>query len=1197
MPASLTPGFMVLQGNQLEDLRNLAVHWLRSYPLRPLEQECILVQSNGIAQWLKMALASDEGGCGVAAAMELQLPGRFVWQAYRSVFPELPTHSPFDKAALGWRLYTLLAARGELRAQLGEDAAPLEAFLAADDDPQRCNQLASRLADLYDQYQLYRADWLEAWEAGRLVLIDARGQERPLPAGQRWQARLWCLLTDIIRAHSEAAGNVGNAGNGDALAACSRARIHREFIRRCADFSPAARPPGLPRRVIVFSISSLPRQTLELLQALSPFTQVMVFASNPSQHYWGDLIEGRELLRQHYRRQHARTRPAGVTAVDLHAWGHPLLASWGKQSRDFLHLLDEHDQPDDYRPLFAQQKIDLFSEPAGSGLLQQLQGDILHLRSLEERQALASRIDADSDDSLQFTVAHSAQREVEILHDQLLDSFARAQARGAALAPRDILVMVPDIDLYAPHIHAVFGRYREANPKADAHGRRDPRHLPYHISDQSERRQNTLLIALDSLLQLPQARFTVSQLADLLDTPALRTRFGIAEADLPTLRRWIRSANIRWGLDEEQRRALGLPALGQNSWLFGLQRMLLGYAAGDRSSWRGIESVDAVGGLEAALLGPLAALIDALQQARLMLDEALPAERWLEQIEQLLAMFFSETSSADRWALDRLQLQLEQLAELWQQAGLSAEILPLEVVRDAVLDGVDTPTLSQKFLGGSINFATLMPMRAIPFRQLWLLGMNDGDYPRRSQQVDFDLMAQDYRPGDRSRREDDRYLFLEALLSARERLVISWVGHDIRDNSLRPASVLVNQLRDHIAAGWTLAGAEGDDGSNSNGDGDSDAGAALLAALTTVHPLQAFSRRYFEAGHDPRLFTHAHEWRALHDNQPSHSGTGLADLADLELPPWQAESPLSLADLASFLRRPVPHLYRKRLGIYLRDEEEEDLDREPFTPDSLQAWSLRDTLVDAVQAQLLLQPATASDALLQAEIARLQRSGSLPPPPFGEQQQAQLAQDLAPNLRRYQALLASHPQRVANERLRLEFAHGLVLEDSLSELRSNEAGERLRVHLLPSVLYRGTSKKYEHLIGLWPAHLAAQLQAPTQTRILGSRGDFLLPALDATVATTLLGDIVAAYREGMARPLPLTCKTAFAMLEKSAKAAECYEGGRQQNAEMEEAPVLQRLWPDYEQLSGEADFHRLAEALYRPLIDHLVVYTGAEASA
>ncbi|MEK1843199.1 MAG: exodeoxyribonuclease V subunit gamma, partial [Pseudomonas sp.] len=1070
---SLSAGFMVVHGNRLDELRSLVVSWMRRYPLAPLENEIALVQSNGIAQWLKLALAEDPedddtGGCGIAAAIDVQLPGSFMWQLYRMVLgrDEIPVKSLLDKAPLTWRLMRLLP---QLINQ--PHFEPLQRFLTHDTDLRKRYQLAERLADLFDQYQVYRADWLEDWAEGRHQLRNGRGEAKALTPANCWQAELWrALLLDV----------------GEQGMAQSRAGVHQRFIERINSLDIA--PSGLPSRVIVFGISSLPAQALEALAGLARFSQVLLCVHNPCRHHWADIVADKDLLRHQYKRQARKSgMPVVLDAQTLHQHAHPLLAAWGKQGRDYINLLDSYDDPNSYRSAFRDGRIDLFSESQPQSMLNQLQDDILELRPLNETRERWAAVDLKKDDSIRFHIAHSAQREVEILHDQLLARFSA----DTDLRPRDVIVMVPDIDSYAPHIRAVFGQI----------DRFDPRFIPFTLADQGQRGRDPLLIAVEHLLKLPDSRFPVSEILDLLDVPALRARFGVEERDLPTLHRWIEGAGIRWGMNAEQRAGLGLPEeLEQNSWRFGLRRMLLGYAVGSASACEGIEPYDEIGGLDAALIGPLVALLDTLEVAHQELTQPAAPKQWGSRLQALVQLFFLASNEHD----DYLLAQLEELRETWletcESVGLHDE-LPLTVVREAWLAGLDQGRLSQRFLAGAVNFCTLMPMRAIPFKLVCLLGMNDGDYPRAQPPLDFDLMGSDYRPGDRSRREDDRYLLLEALLSARDQLYISWVGRSIRDNSERPASVLIGQLRDHLGSGWRL-----------HDDNDD-----LLESMTQEHPLQPFSARYFHEGDD--LFSYASEWQVLHQ---------ASDLAtDIEvLEPYVQDEPLSLGQLQDFLRNPVRHFFSHRLKVFFEAAEVPLADEEPFVLDALQRYSLSDSLLEAALGQL-----DQTDQVLEAQAKRLQNSGLLPMAGFGECLQRELIEPLPDLLLRYQQLLALWPTPLTSALpVSLEL-QGLRLEGWLSGLHQRADGGLLSVTTIPNSIGSIKARKWHRLTRPWVNHLVACASGmPMTTALVASDDSLLLGPMEEAAASRVLGDLLLAWQTGMRQPLPIAVKTAFAWL-------------------------------------------------------------------
>lgn len=1138
---TLQPGFIVAHSNHLEELRELVVQWTKINPLHALENEHILVQSNGIAQWLKLALADDQG-CGIAAGLQIGLPARFLWQIYRQVLgtETIAKSSPFDKAPLTWRLMRLLP-----RVIDQPVFAPLQHFLGHDPDLRKRYQLSERLADLFDQYQVYRSDWLKDWAVGddQLRQIDGQPQVSAEKAQARepivaWQAALWRLLIDDI---------------GEDAIHSSRAAVHPRFIEAMQAMETA--PAGLPRRIIIFGISSLPAQMVEALAAISRFSQVMLCVHNPCQYHWADIVEDKQLLRHEYRRQSRKEGFPEVLSIEqLHQFAHPLLAAWGKQGRDYISLLDKHDELDTYQTQFNSQgqRVDIFEDGKIGTLLEQLHNDILHLRPLADTRSTWPALEPQTDQSLRFHITHSAQREVEVLHDQLLAHFNA----DSSLKPRDIIVMVPDINSYAPHIQAVFAQY----------ARNDLRYIPFTLSDQAEQSTEPLLIAMHELLRLPESRLTVTDIMSLLDVPAVRARFAIHEDHLPILQRWLTGAGVRWGLNAKHREDFSLPqGLTQNTWDFGLQRMLLGYAMGDSDAYAGIQPYDEVGGLDAALIGPLTHFLDALQDLHEQLSSLHQFAEWRSIFLALLEQFFLVEEDADYLLMQRMREGCEQ----WYQLCIDAELdepLTLAVAREAWLSNIDSDHLSQRFLAGSVNFCTLMPMRAIPFRMVCLLGMNDGDYPRVQAPLDFDLMGSDYRPGDRSRREDDRYLLLEALLSAREKLYISWVGRSVRDNTERPPSVLVAQLRDHISSGWHLNDEQ-----------------SLLDALTTIHPLQPFSQHYFTGNKEHTdLFTYAHEWSVLHQAPAANSAT----LLDRFVP----VSTMTPELLQRFLRDPVKFFFTERLKVHLDQAELEVFEDEPFALDGLQRYSLQSELLSA--GQHAAQDADLS-AVLELHSEKLQRSGALPMCAFGEQVRSELIEPLLPQLEHYRALCEAWPYEEETARL-IDLERGQIhLEGWLGGLRtttsSDEAAtEYARIELTPGKINRGKERSWHRLLRPWVQHVLINASgAATQTFIIAQESSIAFASLDAERALKIAQTWLECWQSGLNEPIPVALKTAMDFLKNQSdgKAKSVYEGGFQSAGEVQQSAALARQFPSYADLIADETFGEWAELLYGSLFN------------
>jgi exodeoxyribonuclease V gamma subunit len=1162
-------GLVVLHGNRLEDLRDLLADYLCRHPLGVLEPERVLVQSNGMKQWLEHALAQRLGVC---AATRMELPATALWQIYRSVLgPQaVPAHMPFDKTLLLWRLVRLLPTL----CAANPVYAPLARYLGNGSAPRKLYQLAQQVADVLDGYQSYRADWLADWAAGRDQLRSAHGVAQPLAPAHAWQAQLWRdLCTDL----------------GPAQAQASRAAVHARFMAAMGQLSPEtgaaqAAAWGLPRRLVVFGISSLPMQMVEALAALGQVAQVLVLVQNPSQEDWSDLLEDRQHLRRAVWRAAQATpgKPAALGAAVLAGqtalWpsrgdGHPLLAAWGKQARDYLHLLDGFDAPERYAQHWS--RIDVFVDPAPAGRpasqLAQLQSDILHLRPLP-----AAPSAQPDDGSLVWVSCHSAQREVEVLHDRLL-ALLEADPR---LQPQQIMVMVPDVGAFAPHIHAVFGRHLPGQPGF----------IPYHVADTTPR-QSPMVLALEWLLGSPQARLGLPEVLALWEVPAVHARLGLTEGDVQRLRDWLLAAGVRWGLDGAHRVAAGLPAqtlgLEQNTWAFGLRRLLLGYALGSPAEagpaepdlWCGLAPQAALGSLDARVASGLLQGLDDIAWAQHALQGPHDPARWSALLGELLARFFAPTQEAESRVLACMQDALGAWVQACELAALHTP-LALEVVREHWLAHLDDAGLQQPFFGGGVQFGTLMPMRSIPFEVIALLGMNDGDYPRVQAPRDFDLMADAapgrWRAGDRSRREDDRYLFLEALLAARRTLYLSWQGLSANDATPRPPSVLVAQLLDHVNACWSPPRA------------------------AQAQPLQPFSARYFEAG--SVFFTFAADWQPVLDDFEQNSLIAPVEYAqeainiDISAAPVVA---LTLADLQRLLRHPAQVFFRDGLQVWLDQPEDAAPQDEPFALDALGQHGV---------ARVLLESALQPQAL-----QHLHAQGDLPLAGFGQQASARALAQAQAVWQRRQRWLGEAASALPAQHVALALPGGTPLTGELGALFGRGQGV-IQLALEPTAVLQGPvgepQARGHKLVRLWVQHLAACAAAdpalgPVTSVLLGVDGQVLLPPLDAPAALAQLQTLAQAHAhaQALAQPLPVACKTGWAFVQAYSQALaqgtppeqaqegalqsarKTFDSGYQHTGERDQSLELQRAFADFDAIAP--GLPQWAHTLYAPLLAHL----------
>ncbi len=931
---------LIHQSNKLERLADILARNIAADPPDPFGRETFLVLSKGMEKWLSLELAER---LGVWANGEFLFPNRLVHRLVEALVPEeeRPDTSLFEKEILTWRIMRLLPgllsekAFAPVAAYLGGGARPsglskrqgaslvsgevksvdkvstgsgdadgesggiegadgiagkTEASRAvsrgtAEADPPsglrgavgvRLYQLACRLADTYDQYAVYRPGLLEEWE---------RGGER-----DDWQARLWRILIE------------------DAAGGCGRTALHDRLFSRLAGGGGELKA-ALPRRLSVFGVSTLPPVYLDLLSGLSTHLPVHIYFLNPSRGYWGDILSRKESARLAVKEGAPADARAGLFLDE----GNPLLGSLGKEGRDFLSLLVDFD---------GGEGVEAFEDPGEEDMLHALRKDILELRERgspgERRSAApAERLQVREDDrSIQIHVCHGPAREIEVLHDRLLDMFDT----DPGLEPRDIVVMAPDIEEYAPYVEAVFGA-----------GRAGGAYIPFSIADRGESAGDRVFDGFSAILDLAGGRFGAGAVLDALEIEPVRKRAGFTEKEMELVRHWISELRIRWGMDGRHRESLGLPGFEENTWRAGLDRLLLGYvfpAAGEAGVFRGVLPFGDVEGDGAVTAGKLAGFTGKLRKYARRLETARDPAAWRDLLTGIVDDFLVEDDDTTS-SVQSLRRVVSGLATRAAGAGFDA-LLDKAAIQAFLGDELGVRGSTAGFLTGRVTFCSMLPMRSIPFLVVCLLGLSDTAFPRTRRLPGFNRLSEKPRPGDRSMRDDDRYQFLEAILSARRRLYISYTGRSIRDNSAIPPSPVVDELKDYIARGF--ASASGD----------------ILSGIETVHPLHPFDAACFD-GSDPSLFSYS----AAHCIPAAARGAARVipfQREPLPPPPGDEEEgplPVDAAAFIRFFKNPAAAYLRERLGVSFPSREPEIPESEPFAVEGLDRYSLEDELLQA----------------------------------------------------------------------------------------------------------------------------------------------------------------------------------------------------------------------------------------------------------
>ena len=736
----------VYRSNRAELLAQVLAAKLQLEPPGPFEQAQVIVNTWPTSRWLGEQIALNLEA-GIAANLRFPFPGSQLRQLVEALLagPDAPVAEGPDP----WRASELVWPVLELLPRLVDqpEALPLRQWLQQRGHGDGLNrldrplwQLGRAIADGFDDYTLYRPEMVAAWCRGER--LDGRGQ--PLAPQQHWQPLLMGQLAERLGVQPFGL-RVGEA------------------IARLRQW-PAGTPlPGLAdgQPLRLFGLSSMAPVQVQLLQALSGAVAVELYLLTPCRDLWQRLEE----------------RPSALAPLgeDWLLQAPRLEARFGRMGAEFQQLLEGSGDTQ----LGAWSEADLFFAPASSAeqgsahqgpraasLLEQLQQ-----RLVDPDDQPPLRREA-RDSSLEFHACPGRLRQLQIVRDRVL----QLMAADPTLQPRDILVMTPQVEAFAPLVAAVFG-------DSDATGV----NLPWRLTDRSQQSEAGIGQGLLALLQLGGERLTASALEALLSCTPLLAHHQISPAEAGAITELLQRAGFRWGLDGQARG--GDPT---HSLAWTLDRLVLGLVLPEQPGLAPADTAPLAMGGSLEQQGRWLLLLGRLRRALEQLGQPRTPTTWAPLLRELLADLFG--NGADQsW---ELQAVLAAIADWRAVAGQSTLQLEAPVVAEVLGERLSADSGRFGHRSGALTISALEPMRAIPHRLIVLMGLDAGVFPRQRERPGFHLLEQQRLLGDPSPGDQDRYVLLESLLSARQHLLISWSSRDERTGEPLQPSTPVRQWLD-----------------------------------------------------------------------------------------------------------------------------------------------------------------------------------------------------------------------------------------------------------------------------------------------------------------------------------------------------------------------------------------------------------------
>ncbi|MBT3176318.1 MAG: exodeoxyribonuclease V subunit gamma [Desulfobacula sp.] len=838
---------------------------LEAVPDNPMMPEWIGIQSRGMKQWITMQTAKKLGVC---TNMHFFFPRQMIDQIITSYKPLENQGANFNEDHIFWSVMKLILENGSQKS-----LSSIENYIKNDETGKKLYQLSMKIAKVFDDYQVYRSQMLIDWQT------HSPNEVSKDPAA-KWQEVLWRKIVSKDP-HNHMAYKT------------------RFFLEKFS--SEMVNKDNLPSRISFFGISALPEIFLQVFEKMSQIMDINFFLLAPSNLFFFDIKSPRQLGKM------AVKEETGVDPEVLYyEMTNPLLSSLGTSGKLFHSCLESfnYHEPFDY----------LFQDPVNESgksntMLVHIKSDILNLVSRKQGDNDTPVTIAASDTSICIHACHSPMREAQVLKDLLLEEFEK----DPELSPHDIIVMMPDIESYAPFIESVFTLETL---------------LPFSISDRRKRSESESLDAFLKILALRNARLEQKQVLDLLLSDSIAKKFNISFDEIHMIEEMVEDAKILWGKDAKHRENLGLQPFEENTWQFGLQRLFMGMAMPENheSLVKGIMPCQPFEGLDLEVLGKFAAFCHTLFSCLEFLDGRKTIKKWCEELKKISALLIDRNFKNGEDLIFLIQT-IDELKENAKKAGFK-DIVSFEVINSLIEKKLDQNISQGNFLAGNITFCNIMPMRSIPFKITVLMGMDEKSFPRQDFTPGFSLIKQYPKAGDKIERDEDRYLFLETLLSARSKFICTYTGMSIQDNSKIPCAGVVSELSDIMERSFIFQKGY---------------------AYYFFHPLHPFDEEYFNQKNGFFSFSkdNCNITKALAQSRSEIKRVERNIFVRASLKKSKDQiSTITLDEIIQFFKNPVQVYMKEGLNIKIPDVEDQTCDREVFSISGLDQYILGSFLVE-----------------------------------------------------------------------------------------------------------------------------------------------------------------------------------------------------------------------------------------------------------